>query len=225
MDNSIYDKIVQLPLFLGMSREEISLAVGQARFGFHKHPAKHTILTEGQPCYTLLLLVDGTIHVHAQSDDHGYTLTEELHAPTIIQPEHLFGLSQRFSRTVTAKTACHLITLDKSEVMKLTGSHAIIHYNLLNIISAQAQKLQRQLWHNSPTTLEQRIVQFIAHRSIRQAGPKSLSIKMTRLANELNDSRLDISRALNRIQQHKLLTLHRGRIEIPAFEQLLQFSF
>jgi hypothetical protein len=44
---------------------------------------------------------------------------------------------------------------------------------------------------------------------------------MQRIADELNDSRLDISRTLNEMQADGLLTLHRGRIEIPLLERLL----
>ena len=44
---------------------------------------------------------------------------------------------------------------------------------------------------------------------------------MKQLADELNDSRLDISHALNAMQADGLLTLHRGRIEIPMLERLL----
>jgi CRP-like cAMP-binding protein len=44
---------------------------------------------------------------------------------------------------------------------------------------------------------------------------------MTRLAAELNESRLEISRTLNEMQDEGLLTLHRGRIEIASLEHLL----
>ncbi|MBQ2498172.1 MAG: winged helix-turn-helix domain-containing protein, partial [Prevotella sp.] len=56
---------------------------------------------------------------------------------------------------------------------------------------------------------------------LRPAGPKLLHIKMTRLASELNDSRLNVSQTLNRLQTAGLLTLGRGRIDIPALERLL----
>ncbi len=45
---------------------------------------------------------------------------------------------------------------------------------------------------------------------------------MTRLAAELGDSRLNISHMLNELQRQGLLLLHRGRIEIPSLEKLLQ---
>ena len=115
-----------------------------------------------------------------------------------------------------------MITLDKTELTKLMEEHLIVRFNMLNLISAQSQKLQQQLWQAPATLLESRIVRFIANRSLRPAGPKTLYIKMQRLAVELNDSRLNISRALNHMQALGLLKLYRERIEIPAFEQLLK---
>ena len=47
---------------------------------------------------------------------------------------------------------------------------------------------------------------------------------MQRLADELGDSRLDVSRMLNQLQAESWLQLHRGRIEIPSLEKLLQGS-
>ena len=43
---------------------------------------------------------------------------------------------------------------------------------------------------------------------------------MTRLADDLNDSRLDVSRMLNQLQHEGLVELHRGRIVIPSLEKL-----
>ena len=44
---------------------------------------------------------------------------------------------------------------------------------------------------------------------------------MTRMAEELNDSRLDVSRCLNQLQRDGLLQLQRGMIDIPSLERLI----
>jgi hypothetical protein len=44
---------------------------------------------------------------------------------------------------------------------------------------------------------------------------------MNRLAVEVNDSRLEVSRVLNRLQHDGKVVLHRGRVEIPQIERLL----
>lgn len=222
MTLSIFDKLTALPLFLGMNRDEISQAVGLAKFGFHKYDKGQVIVKEGEQCNQLRILTDGTITAHISAADHGYTIMEELIAPYLLEPDYLFGLSQRHAHTFVAASPCNFVTLDKNEVLKLTEEYIIFHLNLLNIISAQSQKTCTQLFHTPSHTLEGRIVRFVAHRCLRMAGPKTVSIKMKRLAEELNDSRLDISKALNTLQDQQLIELHRGFFRIPSFERLLQ---
>jgi hypothetical protein len=72
-----------------------------------------------------------------------------------------------------------------------------------------------------PGTLEDRIVRFFAQHCIYPAGPKVFHILMNRLADELNDSRLNVSRALNALQREGKIVLRRGRVEIPQMERLL----
>lgn len=228
---SIFDKLTTLPLFIGMSREEISQAVGLAKFGFHKFDKNQTIVREGQACSQLLILIPSSpsgesegdlVTASISADDHGYTISEELPAPFILEPDHLFGLTQRHLHTFIAKQPCHFVTLEKDEVLKLMQASIIFRLNLLNTISTHSQKTHAQLFHTPPRTLEGHITRFVADRCLRMAGPKHVSIKMTRLAEELNDYRFNISKALNTLQDQHLIELHRGFFRIPSFERLLQ---
>ena len=218
---NIYERLLLLPLFQGMNNADLMQLAGSTKFGFQRYEAGKTIVRDGDVCDHLYFLMSGTLRVVTEADDHGYSLTETVTAPDILQPERIFGLTQRFTHTFSAQTECHVMMLQKSEVMRLADEYVVFRLNLLNILSAQSHHLQRHLWHPQPQSLNQRIVRFIAERSLRPAGPKLLHIKMTRLAQELNDSRLNVSRALNRLQADDLLTLSRGKIEIPALERLL----
>lgn len=44
---------------------------------------------------------------------------------------------------------------------------------------------------------------------------------MGQLAEELNDSRLNVSRLLKELEQEELVESHRGRVEIPQLERLI----
>lgn len=217
---NIYERLLELPLFQGMSMADLTLAVGQTPFGFHKFEAGTPIVSEGDACSQLLFLLNGELEVSALADDHGYELIEQMRSPDIVQPECFFGLTQRYTRTFHAKTNCNFLALGKHEVNQLTDIY-IFRLNLLNILSTQSQKHQRKLWHPAANSLQKRIVNFIETRCLRPAGPKLLKIKMTRLADELNDSRLEISRALNHMQAQGLVQLRRGVISIPAMEKLI----
>lgn len=217
----IYEKLLLFPLFQGMSRDDLELVAGHTRFGFSKMNQGSTIVTEGDDCRQLLFLINGTLRVETMADDRSYMVVEQLEAPVILQPEVIFGYTQRYTHTYIAKTDVNLITVGKDEVLRLSEDFLVFRLNLLNMFATQTQKSSRLLWQHVPVTLEDRIVRFFAHHCIYPAGPKMFHVLMNRLAEELNDSRLDVSRALNALQRDGKIVLHRGRVEIPQMERLL----
>ena len=110
--------------------------------------------------------------------------------------------------------------MSKEEILKLTDDILIFRINLLNTYTTMVQKKDNELWKMQPQSLEKRIANWMLARCLRPAGEKEVKIKMETLAQELNDSRLDISTALNSMQKSGLLTLSRGKIFIPHAEKL-----
>ena len=217
----IYDQLLQFPLFQGMSRDDLEIVAGHIRFGFVKIPAGKSVVKEGEPCSRLMLLTNGSVTVDTFADDRAYRVTERMSAPYMLQPEAAFGYHQRYTHEVVASTDTNLLTIDKEEIVRLLEDFLVFRLNFVNIYATQIQKLTRQSWRKCPQSLTERIIRFFAQHCIHPAGAKTFYILMTRLADEVNDSRLDVSRALNKLQDRGLLTLHRGRIEIPRMEQLL----
>lgn len=216
----LYDQLLQFPLFQGMSRDDLAQVAGHTKFGFQKSSAGQTVVAAGDACTQLFFLLSGTLQVESFSDDRSYSVVEELAAPYLLQPEPIFGYHQVFTHTFKASAECSFITLDKSEVRQLSEHFLVFRLNLLNIYATQSQKQQRQLWQRYPETLTERIVRFLSQRCLYPSGHKTFHILMTRLADEVGDSRLDVSRALNQLQRAGLLQLHRGRIEVPQMENL-----
>lgn len=217
----IYEKLILFPLFQGMSRDDLEQVAGHTRFGFSKFAPGATIVAEGDDCRQLYFLVSGTLRVETMSDDRGYTVVEQQEAPVILQPEVVFGYTQRYSHTYIAQTDASFITVGKDEVLRLSEDFLVFRLNLLNMFATQTQKSSRLLWQHVPASLEDRIVRFFAQHCIYPAGPKEFHILMNRLAEELNDSRLNVSRALNALQRDEKIVLRRGRVEIPLMERLL----
>ena len=107
-ENRLYDSLLVLPLFLGMSRNDLQQAAGTTRFDFKKVDTGETIVQEGEVCRRLFFLITGEINVITEADDHGYQIEEDIMAPEIFQPERIFGLTQRFTHTYVAKSNCSL---------------------------------------------------------------------------------------------------------------------
>lgn len=217
----IYDRLLQFPLFQGMSREDLEIVAGHTRFGFLKMTAGRQVIHAGEPCTHLYFLINGSLKVESFSDDGRYSVVEQMSSPYILQQESIFGYYQRYTHNFYALTDVNFLMLDKEEVVRLSEDFLVFRLNLMNHLATQAQKLIQAQWRRSPQSLQERVVRFFFLHTLYPAGPKTFHILMERLAEEVNDSRLNVSRVLNRLQTMGLLELHRGRIEIPQVERLL----
>lgn len=217
----IYDQLLQFPLFQGMSHDDLEIVAGHIRFGFTKVPAGKRIVTAGDPCHQLLFVISGTVKIEQYADDGGLTVLEHMAAPYVIQQEAIFGYYQRYTRSVSAQTNVSLLTIDKEEVLRLLEDFLVFRLNMVNHCVTQMQKQSQQLWRTPSRTLRDRVIRFFVSHCSYPAGSKTFFILMERLALELNDSRLNVSRVLNQLQHDGLVELHRGRIVIPQLERLL----
>ena len=218
---TIYDQLLQFSLFQGMSRADLMEVVTHTKFGFSKLAAGKTVVKEGNDCKQLFFLTNGTIECETQNDDRTCRVVESISAPYSLQPERLFGLTQRYSKTFVALTECRLVSVSKAEMLRLSEEHMIFQLNLLNIISTQSQRITHQPWRVHPQGIRNKIIRFVETHSMRPAGEKTLYIKMETLATLIAESRLNVSRELNAMQQEGLISITRGIIRVPALEKLL----
>lgn len=221
MQTELHEYLLELPLFQGMSRNDLEQIVAETKFRQLSFAKGKTIVREGDACDKLYFLVKGFLSTTCQADDKGYSITETLTAPNILQPERIFGLTQRYTRTFTAKTNCDLICIGKKEIVLLSDNYEIFRLNLLNIICTQSQRSNRLPWKPKAKDIRHKIIRFIEARSLRPAGEKTISIKMERLAAEISESRLNVSKELNAMKEEGIISLKRGEIYIHAFEKML----
>ena len=214
------DSLQSSPLFQGLTSDNLLQIIGQTKFTFRKIAAGDIIKKEGEQCNRLALVVNGQAKSIAYADDHGYSIEENVAAPYTLQPECMFGLQLHYTRTFIATTTCDIVEIDKDDLMRISDEFIIFRMNLVNYISALSQKTTRKLWHPIPADAHDRIVHFIKTHCSSPTGPKTMRIKMTRLAQETGLGRRAVSEILNTMQDENLLTFSRGIIEINHIEAL-----
>lgn len=221
MQNTLHDRLLELPLFQGMSRNDLRQVIDDIKFRSISYLKGKTIVSENEPCDRLFFLVNGVISTTCHADDNGYAITETFSAPDILQPERIFGLTQRYTRTFKSVTDTAFICITKQDVLALSDRYEIFRLNLLNIVCTQSQRLARIPWHTIPIDIRHKIARFIHIRCLRPAGTKTVKIKMERLAHEISESRLNVSQELNAMKREGIITLRRGEIHIEALERLI----
>lgn len=216
----LFDQLLQFTLFQGMSRDDLQQVAERTRFDFVKVAPGRPVVSEGDAAQHLCFLLTGQLEVVTTADDRSYAVSEVLHAPLLLQPEALFGYHQYYTRSFSTLTDVSLLRLEKKEVVRLSDEFLVFRINLINTFATQAQRAAHQPWQRCAETLGERIVRFLTQHCLYPAGHKTFHILMTQLANELNDSRLNVSRALNAMASQQLLELQRGRIVVPHLEAM-----
>ena len=218
---TIYTKLLRLAFFQGIDRDELEAMASKIRFDFQKYDEGAWIARENDRCATLTLVMTGSVEAEAISADHSYSLREQIDAPCAIEPERIFGLRQHLARGYRATTPCNVLRLQKDDVLRLCAQSLVFELNVLNTISTSAQRAGSAFWRTPPTTIPRKIATFVAHRSLRPAGPKTLSIRLTDLGSAIGESRLNVSRSLHGLEAQGLVALARQTIIIHRLEQLL----
>ena len=98
----IYDQLLRFSLFQGMSHADLMEVVTHTKLGFMKLQQGKHLVKEGDSCTHLTFLTHGSLQCETLSDDGGCRVVETVKAPYIVQPDRLFGLSQRYSSTFRA---------------------------------------------------------------------------------------------------------------------------
>lgn len=217
--SKVINRLLELPLFQGISTTDLSEIAGHTRFGFTKLAAGKTIVSEGEQCDALRFVIDGTFTATVRADDGSYMLTEELEAPRVLQPERLFGMTQRYSRDFTALTQCNMLTISKTQVVLLMEKYEVFRINLLNIITTQTQRQERQPLRKQPTQIREKIMRFVTDRSIYPTGRKTLNVKMEVLARLIGESRQNVSDELHRMEEDGAIELRRGIISMMPYKE------
>ncbi len=216
----MYDTLLQLPLFQGLAQEDFTNILGKVKLHFTCHKAGETLIKAGTTCNRLLFVLKGNIAVSTLAFDHSYCFTEYIQGPYLIEPQSLFGMNTSYVSTYTANTEVNTVEISKDFVFSDLFKYEIFRLNYMNIISNRVQTHCSRLWMGISDGLETRIKNFILSHLERASGEKVLKIKMEDLATITNDTRVNVSKALNNMQTEGLIKLHRGEIIITEAENL-----
>ena len=217
----VFDKLLQLPLLQGMGRNDVLSIAEHVKIGFIQKEKGSRIVEQGAISQSLFFVMTGDVCTVTTSPDRSYQLKEWSSLPFVIQPECLFGVQTRYLRSVYAAGEVQLLEMSKSAVRDMLFDCPTFRINFLNLVCWQSQQSTRRLWTHKAQTIDNSFIQFLLLRSLRPAGRKELKIKMTRLAEELGETRLNVSRMLHELENKGFLDSSRERIQIPAFERLV----
>ena len=138
--NSMYENLMGLPLFNGVSYNRISEIVGNTKLAFMKYLPGETIVQAGAPCTNLMFVIGGRVRLTIRNNSDRFSLGQTLEAPTVVSPDFLFGRNTLFPATVSAIDTVSIMQIEKNDFISIIRSDEVCLYNYLNFISTNDQK-------------------------------------------------------------------------------------
>ena len=109
--NSMYQQLMRLPLFQGVSTEKITALVEKLPFHFLKFHGDEQIFAAGDPCTHIKFIVSGKVRLETPFSNLKVVLSQVLATPHVLAAEYLFGRDTVYPYTAIADGPCGILQL------------------------------------------------------------------------------------------------------------------
>lgn len=172
MQPSMFELLMSLPLFKGVTRDRIAETVGHTRMNFQKYTPNNRIITAGTHCNELHFVLSGSVRSTIASEDGRFAVSQTIDGPHVFAADSLFGLVTDYPCTVDALTECNIMTIEKSAYLGILQSDNIFAINYLNLLSMNAQKSVHGVLAVVTGSLEERIAYWVC--ALSQPGARDV---------------------------------------------------
>lgn len=220
MEYTMYDTLLQLPLFQGMSKIDLTRILEKVQFHFLKFADKEVICRQGDRCDKLVFLLSGNLVSETVAPCGLFTMEETLPHPSMVELYSLFGADATFKATYSANGEVAMLMIDKNYLFKLLDFNMVFRINFYNLVCNRVQKQHEKLWSIAPAGLEGRLIHLVRSLCTIPRGCKMFRIRMEDLASLLDDTRLNVSNILNAWQDKGWVEIHRKAFVIHDLAEL-----
>lgn len=220
--DSMYEILLGLPLFKGVSRERISEIVGMAKFHFLKYLPGETIVSAGEPCSHIKFIISGQARFSVANYDGRFKVSQTLDAPDVIAPEFLFGSATSYPCSGTAIEPTGILQISKADYLKILNIDQIFLFNYLNTLSMNAQKATQGILAVTTGNLEERIAFWIVALTQRRGHDIALTCRQRDLYSLFGVQRTSFLATLNSMRERGIITYDQNEIRINSRQELLE---
>ena len=209
-----FSQIAPCPLFRGLKPERVEQLMEGIFFQVKHFSKNDLVVSAGEECNRLFIVLKGSVKGE-MADYTGKTIKiEDIEAPRPLAAAFLFGQNNRFPVTVIANNEVSLLSVDRSEFLKLLQKDQRILTNYLNSISSRAQFLSQRIKFLSFKTIRQKIAHYLLELAGDRLAIVELPLSQSQLAEFFAVTRPSLARALGDMDDEGLIEVHRRTIKI-----------
>lgn len=216
---SIYDVLLALPLFAGISRARLSEIVGNTRFHFLKYTPGQHITEVGEPCTHVKFIISGSVRLSVSNANDRFIISQTLDAPGVIAPEYLFGRHTFYPCTATAISSVGIVQITKNDYTRLLKTDHVFMFNFLNILSVKAQQAEEGIMSFTTGGLDERIAYWITSLTQRTAKDITLTARKRDLYSIFGVQRSSFFATLDKMKEQGIIDYDNDTDEIRVISR------
>lgn len=222
---SMFELLLELPLFRGVSHSRMAQVVGQAKFHFLKYPAGETIVRADEPCMHLCCVISGRVRSTIVNESGRFSVSQTLNAPAVLSPEFLFGRRTSHPADVEALDDVSLLKISKSDFVKILYSDEVFLFNYLNTLSVSAQKSVEGMLSLTNGSLAERIAFWIVALTQPDGVDISMQCRMRDLCAIFGVQRAVFDASLSQMSDEGILSYDSRQINVHDRRRLAALLF
>lgn len=219
--NSIYENILELPLFQGLTRAKFTELIEKIPLHFVKYSAGEHVTRSAEQCKSVTLLLSGNMQLSTSCPNYRVTVQETIHAPNIFALDYLFGTTTCYPFSAQAITECCILQISKENYTILVQQDDIILMNVLNMLSRSSQLAPSHITTRALSNVADRLALYIFTLTHANADNIKILFKQKDLCKMLGTNRATLLSTLETLKQKKLITYTASEIATNCRNQLL----
>lgn len=221
---SMYEILMNLPLFKGISYNKISSIIETVKFHFLKYTDGETVQNAADPCTHVKFIIKGAVRMTIESPDSRMRVSQTIGAPSVISPDFLFGRNTLYPATSIAsgENGCAICQVSKADYMKILHDDEIFMFNFLNLLSVNAQKSFEGVLALTSGTLEHRIAFWTIALTQNDAKDITIECRHRDLYSLFGVSRSSFFQTLQNMRERGLIDYSPNCIKVISRRRLAE---
>ena len=223
--NSMYQQLMQLPLFQGVSTEKITELVEKLPFHFLKYRSGEQIVAAGDSCTHIRFIVSGKVRLETSSSRLKVSLEQILATPNVLAPDYLFGRDTTYPFSAFAEGGCGILQLLKGDYIKMINTDKVFLFNILNFLSSGSQRGIAMALAARDGSVEERLATLMNVLVAPGATDVVLKFKQKDLCSLLGTQRTTLVSMLDRLSEQEILEYDSSEmrfLDMDALDALLK---
>ena len=220
MDN-MFDKLLHLPLFQGVSHERLSETIEKVPFHFLKFKRGEKIIDRGDPCTHVRFIISGNVRMTFESRKLKFSISNELTGPEVIAPDYLFGLDTCYPFTLKAIDECGILQLSKNDYVSMLLTDNVFLYNILNYLSRNSQLYKTQVLNAEQMTVTERLIMLVSAFTSQRSKNIVLEFKQRDLCRILGARRPALITTIDELKAAELIEMPDNTTIVVSDRKLL----